>query len=97
MAKGAEAKEAITAKILSTFEGSFKHEKEIRIPIVENGEVVQIKVTLTAAKVNVEQGSDVALPSPEKMVKTADVGVMEPTEEEKKNISDMLQAFGFLK
>ena len=59
MARGAESKELITQKILETFEGSFKYDKEIRIPMLENGEIVQVKVTLTAAKVNVESGGDI--------------------------------------
>ena len=62
MARGTESKEIITRKILETFENSFKYDKEIRIPIVENGELIQIKVTLTAAKVNVENGGDTAVP-----------------------------------
>lgn len=50
MARGSQAKEEITSKILSAFEGSFIHEKTIRIPIMENNETIEIKVTLTAAK-----------------------------------------------
>ena len=59
MAKGTIAKEAITKKLLEVFEGSFINEKEIRIPFVENGETVQIKVALTCAKVNIEGGTGV--------------------------------------
>lgn len=59
MAKGTIAKEAITKKLLEVFEGSFINEKEIRIPFVENGETVQIKVALTCAKVNIEGGTSV--------------------------------------
>jgi len=61
-ARGAESKEKITQKILETFPGSFIYEKEIRVPVMENGEQVQIKVVLTCAKVNVECGGNVALP-----------------------------------
>lgn len=61
--KGSQAKEEITKKILETFDGSFKYEKEIRIPIMENGELIQIKCVLTAAKTNVEKGGDVAIPN----------------------------------
>ena len=56
MAKGQSSKEIITKKILETFEGSFINEKEIRIPIVENGEPIEIKVALTCAKVNIGGG-----------------------------------------
>jgi phenylacetate-coenzyme A ligase PaaK-like adenylate-forming protein len=45
-AKGAESKEKIVQKILDTFEGAFPYEKEIRIPMNENGEDIEIKVTL---------------------------------------------------
>ena len=55
MAKGTESKSYITKKILETFEGSFLYNdgKEIRIPLKEDGEICQIKVTLTCAKTNV--------------------------------------------
>ena len=51
MAKGQIAKQEITKKILETFEGSFLYDggKEIRIPIIEEGNLVQVKVTLTCA------------------------------------------------
>lgn len=57
MAKGQASKTQITEKILNTFEGSFicNQGKEIRIPMMENGELVQIKVTLTAAKDNISE------------------------------------------
>ena len=60
MARGSVAKEQITKKILETFDGAFIVDgKEIRIPVTEGGDLVQIKVTLTAAKVNI----DAATPS----------------------------------
>ena len=63
-ARGAEAKLEITKKLLEVFPNSFMYNegKEIRIPVVENGEVIQIKVTLTAAKTNVDIGGDTAVP-----------------------------------
>ena len=57
MAKGAIAKDTITKCILKVFDGSFVNDKEIRIPFMENGELVQIKVALTCAKVNVDAGT----------------------------------------
>ena len=48
--KGAAAKAEVTKKILEHFPGSFTHEKEIRIPYVEDGVAGEIKVVLTAAK-----------------------------------------------
>ena len=45
-ARGSEAKEFITKKLLETFDGSFLYNngKEIRIPVTENGENLQIKI-----------------------------------------------------
>lgn len=57
-AKGSIAKEEIGQKILNTFEGSFMcpDGKTIRIPTIENGETIEIKVALTAAKDILGQG-----------------------------------------
>lgn len=101
--KGAIAKEEIASKILSSFDGSFKYDKEIRIPWVENGEVVQIKITLTAAKVNVEPDGDIALPGTKPAAKknegiNFDDIVAEPpkpTEAEKANVANLLAALNF--
>lgn len=60
--KGSSSKEYITNKILEMFENSFQYDKEIRIPILENGEEIQIKCTLTCAKTNVEKNGDIKIP-----------------------------------
>ena len=102
-AKGSIAKEQITNQILQAFPGAFKHEKEIRIPVSENGEVVQIKVALTCAKVNVEVGSDTAMPgtitpvaqkSKVSLEKNEPKTLVEPTAEEKANVSQFLKMMG---
>ena len=105
-ARGAVAKEMAMNKILQTFPGSFKYDKEIRIPVDENGELVQIKVTLTAAKVNVEAGGDTVLPgtvkvepsntpvAPAPRVEPARE-VVQPTAEEKHNVSELLKLLDF--
>ena len=99
-ARGAESKEKITQKILETFPGSFIYEKEIRVPVMENGEQVQIKVVLTCAKVNVECGGDVALPGDSVAVASTPVvsasGNLptEPSAEEKKNVADLMAKLG---
>lgn len=64
-ARGAASKESVANKILEMFPNAFRYEKEIRVPMEENGEIVQIKVTLTAAKNNVEVGGDTAMPGAE--------------------------------
>lgn len=102
MAKGAVAKEIVFKKILETFEGSFMYNggKECRIPVDENGALVQIKVALTCAKDNVdpnrasvapaavakEEGPTRNFPAPKERV--------EPTAEEKQNVEDLLKALG---
>ena len=95
-ARGSQAKAVVTQKILETFEGSFLYNngKELRIPIVENGEIIQIKVALTAAKVNVECGSDVALPTAG-VAQSASVDA-DPhlSETEKKEVNDLLDSLG---
>ena len=101
-ARGAFAKESITNQILAAFPGSFKYDKEIRIPVEENGETIQIKVALTAAKVNVEVGEDIALPGTKPMVKSdlsatpiaTERKFVEPTAEEKHNVSELLSMLG---
>lgn len=91
--KGAAAKETVAKKILEIFDGSFQYEKEIRIPMLENGELVQIKCTLTCAKVNVGQNDDIAIPganSNEINFETSKSAIethIEATEEEKETVS----------
>jgi hypothetical protein len=106
MARGSEAKAAICQSILEKFEGSFLYNdgKEIRIPAQENGEEVQIKVSLTCAKENVEPGQDNALPGISAQTNninneinfedTPKTTVVEPTPEEKSNVQDLLRALG---
>lgn len=64
MIKGTISKEILTQKILENFEGSFIYNKELRIPFTENGEEVQIKVSLTCAKVNVDHETSTTPASP---------------------------------
>lgn len=105
MARGSIAKTEITKKLLDTFNGSFLYNdgKEIRIPYTEEGELLQIKVTLTCAKENVNQGDDNALPgtvetgataAPFEPIAKKEEKIVEPTEEEKQNVSDLLRALG---
>ena len=98
-AKGSVSKEIITQKILETFEGAFKYDKEIRIPIMEDGTEIQIKVTLTCAKTNVESGMDNAIPGTTASTiatpKAIDNhGIAEVTEEEKQNVLKAMKALG---
>ena len=101
--KGSQAKELITNKILETFEGSFlvNGGKEIRIPITEDGVLLQIKVALTCAKTNVDPNGEDMLSINDKIDFSAlDSGAAtiaeatKPTEEEKQNVADLLKALG---
>lgn len=101
--RGALAKSEIFEKMLEVFEGSFMYNsgKELRIPWEENGNELQIKVALTCAK-------DMVSPTGETVVKPAAthkeeeplVGFPAPkkrvevSEEEKKNVEDLLVALG---
>lgn len=106
MARGAASKEQVMAGILAAFPGSFKYDKEIRIPMNEDGEIIQIKCVLTAAKVNVENGGDTAVPGAATATATktktatasvspAPTGFMnEPTAEEKQAVADLVSKLG---
>ena len=72
MARGQEEKLIVINKIKEVFPEAFEYDKTIRIPIGD----VQIKVSLTAAKDNVEPGGDTAVPG----VKATKVTIAEGAE-----------------
>ena len=95
----------ITKTILDTFAGSFLYDKEIRIPMNEDGELIQIKVTLTAAKNMVAAGGDTAIPGATLAASPAPAQLKqdavsrhyepaEPSEEEKKNVVNLINLLG---
>ena len=97
MARGQASKQSVEAVLLQTFPGAFKYDKEIRVPMVEDGAEVQIKITLTAAKTNVACGGDTAVPgvaSADKAV--APVGAssvdIKPTEEEQERVKALMES-----
>ena len=102
MARGAASKEQVMAGILAAFPGSFKYDKEIRIPMNEDGEIIQIKCVLTAAKVNVENGGDTTVPGAAAAAKTVTTSaspapagsINEPTAEEKQAVADLINKLG---
>lgn len=103
MARGAQAKSEVMQKILETFSGSFKYNdgKEIRVPVMEGGELVQIKITCTCAKENVEIGADAAIPgdfpAPKMTAPTPErIVPVEKTEDEKQRVEDALRALGMI-
>ena len=102
--KGSQAKEEITKKILEVFPSAFQYDKEIRIPWTENGEQVQIKLTLTAAKVMVNEGGDAAVPGGaaeeiaaapvQATLDAPKVANIETSAAEKENLSKLLRSLG---
>ena len=91
MAKGAQAKAEIIDIILKTFPNSFINDKEIRIPMKEDGADIQIKVTLTAAKDLVLNGESVDKKD-ETVVAAPKTTLI--SDEEKKNVSKLLESLG---
>lgn len=93
--KGSISKEIVTKKILETFEGSFQYEKEIRIPMEEDGNQIQLKCVLTCAKTNVEPNGENAIPgeatSTAAGVPASEKTFVEPTQEEKDNVQKLMQ------
>ena len=92
MARGAESKAQVLAKILETFDGAFEYGKELRIPMEENGERVEIKIALTCAKTNVGGGDQVEsnMEQAPPIVEAASA----PSEEEKQNIATLMERLG---
>ncbi|AXF52277.1 MAG: hypothetical protein [Caudoviricetes sp.] len=105
MARGAASKEVITKKILETFESSFINGKEIRVPMMENGELLQIKIQLTCAKDNIPSpdgelssvGGVVDIPAPS-LGKNENMGdyMTEPSEAEKANVETLCRTLGLI-
>ena len=92
--RGSWSKGIVKEKILETFKDSFENGSEIRIPLYENGDRIEIKVTLTAAKTNVGgnaaneavQGTEAAVSAPTE--------VLPPSEEEKAQVNNLLAKLG---
>lgn len=93
--RGSISKEIVTKKILETFEGSFQYEKEIRIPMEEDGNQIQLKCVLTCAKTNVEPNGENAIPGEVTPVAAgtpvSEKTFVEPTQEEKDNVQKLMQ------
>lgn len=105
MAKGQVAKQEVAQQIMKCFgDKAFVYDKDIRIDWVEDGQPVQIKISLTAAKVAVERDGDTALPAATAAPRAdridfedsvaAPSAPVEPTKEEKQVIQDLLAKLG---
>lgn len=105
MAKGAESKTKVFEQLQKMFPDSFWNgPKEFRIPMEENGERVELKVTLTCAKENVGVSDSIDFSSSNESTSNnttvgsedCDVSLSgEPTEEEMENIKNLAEALGF--
>ena len=94
MARGANEKVVVFNKIMETFDGAFSPDgKIIRVPIDMGDGIVEIKVTLTAAK-DVLGGGDASIETSEVQTPASTFATSAPTEEEKANISDLMQKLG---
>ena len=83
MARGQEEKLIVINKIKEVFPEAFEYDKTIRIPIGD----VQIKVSLTAAKDNVEPGGDMVVPG----VKIKKVAIAEGAEPVFEDVSKTIE------
>ena len=98
--RGAEEKQIVIDKIKEVFPEAFEYDKTIRIPIGD----VQIKVTLTCAKDNVEPGGDAAVPGVKATKVTITEGAepvfedvaaaVEPSTEELNAVSNLMESLG---
>ena len=99
MAKGTESKNLLFTKLQEVYPEAFWEDqgKILRIPMDENGQRVEIKVSLTAAKTNLKtdevanafDNAAAAIPQ----VKPEST-ILEPTEEEKANVAKLIQSLG---
>lgn len=97
MAKGTKVKAEVYKKILEVFPGSFMYnsDKELRIPMVEDGEPIQLKLTLTVSKTPVENNnaagqSDDSFPAPVSSV----AAPPQVSNEEKQALQAMMERLG---
>jgi len=101
-ARGSVLKSDISKKILETFPGSFLYNdgKEIRINGFEDGQLIQIKLTLTAAKTAVENENAAPLTEKTETTKASSESSVkekipqEPSEEEKQRLTNLLNKLG---
>lgn len=89
-ARGSPTKEKIQNIILQVFPRAFLNGKELRICGVEDGEEVQIKITMTAAKENINGPGPVEETETVPILSSIDE---KPTEEELMNVRRLIEKF----
>ena len=101
MAKGAESKTKLFSDIKNLYPDAFWEDegKILRVPMMEGSNIVEIKVTLTAAKTNMGSGeikgafgTATATPSVFNMPSETTANLTEITEEEKQNVANLIAA-----
>ena len=91
--KGAESKQKLLEQIMKDYPEAFLYGgKELRVPFIEDGARVEIKVALTCAKTNVG-GDDGPVDSAPAAAST-NITAGPPTEEEKQNIANLMERLG---
>ena len=93
MAKGQQSKAKVLEVLQEVFPNMFSADgKEWRIPVIENGEVVEIKVALTCAAKNIG-GEGVPIVAG-KVEGPVAVETLTVTEEEKEQIKNLMERLG---
>ena len=90
--RGQKVKQEIFKKIQEIFPNSFMDNKDLRINMMEDGELVQIKLTLTASKTIVQNDGSAAVATP--AAKEVNISLTAPTDAEKADIEAMIRALG---
>lgn len=88
--RGTQAKAEILAKLQEIYPDSFLVDKVLRIPMVEDGQTVEIKISLVAAKDVLGGTKKIEA----KTVNTSSTMSTEPTEEEKIKVAEALKSLG---
>lgn len=102
-AKGAESKSLVTKKILEIFPNAFLYnsDKEIRIPLTEQGETIEIKVVLSCAKTPVREvtvldwsGNSSSTPAAEPVPAPSEVTPPQISEEDRRKVQELMAKLG---
>lgn len=90
-ARGTVAKQEVTEKLKETFGDDFigEYEKKIYVWANDGGDRVQIAITLTCPKVQIETG-EVTMDSDSAFPTAASAQSIEFTDQEKKNLEDLM-------
>lgn len=92
MAKGAASKAKVLNVMKLIFPQMFSVDgKEYRIPFIEDGQEIELKVALTCAKDNIGGGGGSDSTGPVQYITEADLKI---TDEEKQEILDFMKQWG---